>query len=77
METLHSIMIVVSPGKWMASLDLKDACIDSVSSPQVPEIPLARTDLSVSGIAIQSVLGTTGLHQGAGTSHCMAQKAGD
>ena len=24
METLHSIMTVLSPGQWMASLDLKD-----------------------------------------------------
>ena len=53
------------------------SCTDSVSSPQVPEISLARTDLSVSGTAVRPVLGSAGLHQGASASHCMAQEAGD
>ena len=53
------------------------SCTDSVQSPEVLEVSLTGTDLSVSGSAVWPVVSAMGLHQGVGTCHCSSQEARD
>ena len=53
------------------------SCTDLAQSPEVLEVSLTGTDLSVLGSAIWPVLGTMGLHQGVGAHHCISQEARD
>ena len=79
METLRSVISVMRPHQWMASVDLKDAYFHLRVVPAhcpVPQIPVARTGLPVRGFALRSVLSPLGLHQDCGPTGGLAQANG-
>ena len=53
------------------------SCTDLVQPPEVLEVSLAGSDISVPGSAVWSVYGSTSLYPGSGAGYCLFQVARD
>ena len=68
MENFHMIKDLVRPQEWLVKVDLKDAYFLAPRSPQIPPVPVARSDIPVLLPAIRPVLCSESVHKADETS---------
>ena len=59
---------LVRPQEWLVKVDLKDAYFLAPRSPQIPPVPVARSDIPVLLPAIRPVLCSESVHKADETS---------